>query len=168
MWHLLMQVLLPVLQLNDAHVKLGAEDGLAFGAVNPVMALELVAWLHKVRYDGHIYYDTFPRKEDPVREAEYNIRRFKVGDSSMQGHPMCCLLGKQTCVWTWASMLTASHAWCCAGVVGTGAAFEGGRDPYICCQARCHGRVGAVGSRGGPGHLQPRGVVGPAAAVLGQ
>lgn len=65
------------MQLNDAHVRLGAEDGLAFGAVNPVAALELVAWLRRVHYDGHIYFDTFPRKEDPVREAEYNIRRFK-------------------------------------------------------------------------------------------
>lgn len=64
-------------QLNDAHVKLGAEDGLAFGAINPRLALELVYWLKKVNYDGHIYYDTFPFNEDPVREAEYNIRRFK-------------------------------------------------------------------------------------------
>jgi len=66
------------MQLNDAHVKLGAEDGLAFGAVNSLMALELVTWLRKIRYDGHLYYDTFPRNEDPVKEAEYNIRRFKV------------------------------------------------------------------------------------------
>jgi xylose isomerase len=66
------------IQLNDAHVRLGAEDGLAFGSVGSVAALELVAWLKKVRYEGHLYYDTFPRKENPVREAEYNIRRFKV------------------------------------------------------------------------------------------
>ena len=69
------------MQLNDAHVKLGAEDGLAFGAINSIMAMELVHWLKKVNYDGHIYYDTFPRKEDPVREAENNIRRFKVSAS---------------------------------------------------------------------------------------
>lgn len=64
-------------QLNDAHVRLGAEDGLAFGTVNGAAALEMVRWLQKVGYDGHIYFDTFPRNEDPVREAEYNIRRFK-------------------------------------------------------------------------------------------
>ena len=29
------------------------------------------------RPQGHIYFDTFARNEDPVREAEYNIRRFK-------------------------------------------------------------------------------------------
>ncbi len=65
------------LHLNDAHVKLGAEDGLAFGAVNPIAALELVRWLQRVSYDGHVYFDIFPRKEDPVREAQYNIRRFR-------------------------------------------------------------------------------------------
>ena len=65
------------LQLNDAHVKLGAEDGLAFGSISPVMALEVVRWLQRVGYSGHVYFDTFPINEDPVREAEYNIRRFK-------------------------------------------------------------------------------------------
>ena len=29
----------------------------------------------KYNYDGHLYFDTFPRNEDPVRECEYNIRR---------------------------------------------------------------------------------------------
>ncbi|KAL4430864.1 hypothetical protein ABPG75_006120 [Micractinium tetrahymenae] len=66
------------LQLNDAHVKLGAEDGLAFASVNPTAALELMRWLQRSRPQGlHLYFDTFPRKEDPVREAEYNIRRVK-------------------------------------------------------------------------------------------
>ncbi|KAL4426410.1 hypothetical protein ABPG77_004704 [Micractinium sp. CCAP 211/92] len=66
------------LQLNDAHVKLGAEDGLAFASVNPTAALELMLWLQRSRPQGlHLYFDTFPRKEDPVREAEYNIRRVR-------------------------------------------------------------------------------------------
>lgn len=64
-------------QLNDAHVKLGAEDGLAFGSVNPTMALELIYWLRRVKYEGHIYFDTFPINDDPVREAEFNIRQVK-------------------------------------------------------------------------------------------
>lgn len=34
--------------------------------------------MQRVRYAGHVYFDTFPRNEDPVREAEYNIRRFKI------------------------------------------------------------------------------------------
>ena len=48
-----------------------------FGSVHPHLALEFIRWLQKVRFDGHIYFDTFPRNEDPVREAEYNIRRVK-------------------------------------------------------------------------------------------
>ena len=43
----------------------------------PQMALEFIRWLQKVEYDGHLYHDTFPHNEDPVREAAYNIRRVK-------------------------------------------------------------------------------------------
>ncbi|CAK9042909.1 unnamed protein product [Durusdinium trenchii] len=63
--------------LNDGHSRLGAEDGLVFGSVHPTMALELVVWLKRVEYQGAIYFDTFPHNEDPVREAELNIRRFE-------------------------------------------------------------------------------------------
>lgn len=62
-------------QLNDGYTRLGAEDGLAFGSVHPTLALEMVWWLQRYGFDGHVYFDTFPRNEDPVREAEYNIRR---------------------------------------------------------------------------------------------
>mmetsp|Transcript_3853 Transcript_3853/g.11387 ORF Transcript_3853/g.11387 Transcript_3853/m.11387 type:complete len:187 (-) Transcript_3853:134-694(-) len=65
------------IQLNDGYTRLGAEDGLILGSVHPHMALELVRWLQKTDFSGHVYFDTFPRNEDPVREAEYNIRKFK-------------------------------------------------------------------------------------------
>jgi hypothetical protein len=65
------------MHLNDAHVKLGAEDGLAFASVNPRAGLELVRWLHRVNFSGTVFFDTFPRKEDPVREAQHNVQRFK-------------------------------------------------------------------------------------------
>lgn len=65
------------LQLGDGHLRLGAEDGLMFGAANPRTALEVVLTLQRVGYHGHVYFDTFPRNEDPVKEAEYNVRRFK-------------------------------------------------------------------------------------------
>lgn len=64
-------------QLGDGHSRLGAEDGLAFGSVHGAGALELAVWLRKANYSGVVYFDTFPRNEDPVREAEFNIRRFK-------------------------------------------------------------------------------------------
>lgn len=65
------------IQLGDGYGRLGAEDGLAFGSVHPRAALEFILWLIKRKYNGHIYFDTFPRNEDPVREAEYNIRVFR-------------------------------------------------------------------------------------------
>lgn len=64
-------------QLGDGYGRLGAEDGLAFGSIHPTAALEFVLWLIKTNYTGHIYFDTFPRNEDPVRECEFNIRQFK-------------------------------------------------------------------------------------------
>ncbi|CAJ1353218.1 unnamed protein product [Effrenium voratum] len=65
------------IHLNDGHSRLGAEDGLIFGSVHGRAALELVFWLQKTRYAGSIYFDTFPTNEDPVREAELNIRQFQ-------------------------------------------------------------------------------------------
>ncbi|KAI8475104.1 MAG: ribokinase/xylose isomerase [Monoraphidium minutum] len=63
--------------LNDGHSRVGAEDGLIFGSVHAAAALELVYWLRRGGYTGSVYFDTFPLNEDPVREAELNIRRFK-------------------------------------------------------------------------------------------
>ena len=64
-------------QLGDAHSRLGAEDGLAFAAVHEAASLELLHWLRRQRYAGRLYFDTFPAREDPVAEAELNIRRVK-------------------------------------------------------------------------------------------
>ena len=64
-------------QLNDGYQRIGAEDGLVFGSVHPTMAREFVYWLRRNQFDGHIYFDTFPRSEDPVRECELNIRTVK-------------------------------------------------------------------------------------------
>lgn len=43
----------------------------------PPAALELVYWLRRLCYTGHIYFDTFPLNEDPVREVQYNVRHFQ-------------------------------------------------------------------------------------------
>jgi len=50
---------------------------LAFGSIHAKASLEFVYWLIRTNYTGHIYFDTFPRNEDPIRECEYNIRQFK-------------------------------------------------------------------------------------------
>jgi xylose isomerase len=65
------------IQLNDGYTRLAAEDGLMFGSVHPSMALEIVYQLRRIGFAGHLYFDTFPQRTDPVREAAYNIRRVK-------------------------------------------------------------------------------------------
>ena len=41
------------------------------------MALEIMYQLYKTDFKGHFYFDTFPQRSDPVKEAEYNIRKVK-------------------------------------------------------------------------------------------
>ena len=65
------------IQLNDRYTRLAAEDGMMFGSVRPYLALETMHQLRRVGYRGHLYFDTFPQRTDPVREAEYNIRQAK-------------------------------------------------------------------------------------------
>ena len=65
------------IQLNDGYTRLAAEDGLMFGSVHPSFALEVMYQLRQINFMGHMYFDTFPQRTDPVAEAEYNIRRVK-------------------------------------------------------------------------------------------
>jgi len=65
------------IQLNDGYTRLAAEDGMMFGSIHPSMALEAMYQLRQIDFKGHLYFDTFPQRTDPVKEAEYNIRRVK-------------------------------------------------------------------------------------------
>ena len=65
------------IQLNDGYTRLAAEDGLMFGSVHPRMALEIMYQLQKTNFTGHVYFDTFPQRSDPIKEAEYNVRQVK-------------------------------------------------------------------------------------------
>jgi xylose isomerase len=60
--------------LNDGYGK--RDDGLMVGTVHPVQTVELFVELHRIGYDGVIYFDTFPDHGglDPVEEARTNIR----------------------------------------------------------------------------------------------
>ncbi|AYD89475.1 sugar phosphate isomerase/epimerase [Actinomyces sp. 2119] len=53
---------------NNAH-----DDGLMVASVHPWETAELLYYLLRYDYDGVIYFDTFPRREDPAREAQANI-----------------------------------------------------------------------------------------------
>ena len=65
------------IQLNDGYTRLAAEDGMMFGSIHPSQALEVMYQLRQIDFKGHFYFDTFPQRTDPVKEAEYNIRRVK-------------------------------------------------------------------------------------------
>jgi xylose isomerase len=63
------------LHLNDGYRMM--DNGLVFGTVNYVQALELVYYLKKYKYDRTVFFDTFPVREDAVRELEMNIKMFR-------------------------------------------------------------------------------------------
>jgi len=65
------------LQLGDGHSRLGAEDGLMFASVHPSASYDLIAQLRARAYAGVVYFDTFPRAEDPLLEAAHNIAAFR-------------------------------------------------------------------------------------------
>ena len=67
------------IQLNDGYTRLAAEDGMMFGSVHPTMALEAIYQLQQIKggFQGHLYFDTFPQRTDPVAECEFNIQRVK-------------------------------------------------------------------------------------------
>lgn len=48
-----------------------------FATIHPSLALEAMYQLRQIDFKGHFYFDTFPQRTDPVKEAEYNIRRVK-------------------------------------------------------------------------------------------
>jgi xylose isomerase len=52
------------------------DDGLIFGSVNIIKTLEFMYYLKKGCYEGLVYFDTFPLREDPFWETEQNIRMF--------------------------------------------------------------------------------------------
>ncbi len=62
------------IHLNDGY-GLG-DDGLFFGSINQMRALEFVYYLKKYAYDGLVYFDTFPVREDPTEETSINLWMF--------------------------------------------------------------------------------------------
>ncbi len=65
------------IQLNDGYTRLAAEDGMMFASIHPTMALEIMYQLQELNFNGHLYFDTFPQRTDPVKECEYNIKKVK-------------------------------------------------------------------------------------------
>ncbi|MBC8585180.1 sugar phosphate isomerase/epimerase family protein [Youxingia wuxianensis] len=62
------------LHMNDGYRVM--DSGLIFGSVNTPQALEFVYYLKKYNYDGVVFFDSFPFREDAQKEIEMNIEMF--------------------------------------------------------------------------------------------
>lgn len=84
------------MHMNDGHGFL--DDGLAVGAATPTETFELVHYLRQYQFGGAIYFDTFPLREDPVRECELNIaqmERFSRRSASLDPQRLDAVRGQQ-------------------------------------------------------------------------
>ena len=64
------------LHMNDGY---GVQDsGLIFGSVNFSMAAEFIFYLLKYGYDGVVFFDTFPMRENGRDEIQANIETFEL------------------------------------------------------------------------------------------
>lgn len=66
------------LHMNDGYSAM--DSGLIFGSVNLSLSLEFVYYLKKYNYDGVVFFDSFPVREDTQQEIESNIRSFRALD----------------------------------------------------------------------------------------
>ena len=63
------------IHLNDGYGL--NDDGLITGTISIPQTLEFIYYLKKFKYDGVIYFDTFPIRENPYEEISANIDLFK-------------------------------------------------------------------------------------------
>ena len=80
------------LHLNDGYGK--RDDGLMVGSVHQLATIELLYHISKSKYNGPIYFDTFPdtTNMDPVKECELNIstvkQHFKLVDKLIKNNEL--------------------------------------------------------------------------------
>lgn len=67
------------LHMNDGYRNM--DNGLIFGSINLSQALEFVYYLKKYRYEGVVFFDSFPFREDSRSEIETNVATFKKLDA---------------------------------------------------------------------------------------
>ena len=63
---------------NDGYGR--CDDGLMVGSASPFKTLELLYYLKKNKWDGVIYFDTFPIIEDAVKETKSNMEMMEYMD----------------------------------------------------------------------------------------
>ena len=70
------------IHLNDGYGL--NDDGLMIGTGSFLQTLEFIYFLKRYKYDGVIYFDTFPMREAPMRETNANVNMFKKLDSLIE------------------------------------------------------------------------------------
>ena len=53
------------------------DSGMIFGSISPVLAMEFIYYLRLYKYEGVVFFDTFPIREDPFQETQANIDSFE-------------------------------------------------------------------------------------------
>jgi len=63
------------LHMNDGYSQ--QDGGLIFGSIHHAQSLEFVYYLRKYNYQGVVFFDTFPIREDAAAETQANIDSFE-------------------------------------------------------------------------------------------
>ncbi len=63
------------LHMNDGYSQM--DSGMIFASVNLAHAVEFIYYLKKYEYDGIVFFDTFPIREDAKKETQANIDSFQ-------------------------------------------------------------------------------------------
>ncbi len=69
------------LHMNDGHGFM--DNGLIFGTINAAQALEFVYYLHRYSYEGVVFFDSFPVRENAIEEIGSNIAMYKALDKAV-------------------------------------------------------------------------------------
>lgn len=64
------------MHFNDGYGR--NDDGMMIGSCSLMTMIECIYYLKKYGYDGMIYFDTFPIREDAAAECEQNIKMFRL------------------------------------------------------------------------------------------
>jgi len=72
------------LHLNDGYRDM--DSGMIFGSVNIPQSLEFIYYLKKYAYDGVVFFDTFPVRENVEEEIALNIKSFELLESKIASY----------------------------------------------------------------------------------
>lgn len=72
------------LHLNDGYRDM--DSGMIFGSVNIPQSLEFIYYLKKYAYDGVVFFDTFPVRENAETEIALNIKSFELLESKIESY----------------------------------------------------------------------------------